>query len=185
MQNQMILSVMSKDRSGIIAKVTGAIFDLNGDLADLSQSLLGGYFTMILIATFPDDVTPQAVEEKLAPFVEETGAEVIVKQVNPPVELSQTPLPEKTYIVTAQAKNRGGLVYGISSFCFEHDINILDLTTTLSENQYTMILQLDLTRATSIPEVRADLDAYAQKAGLQVVMQHYDIFRATNEVTLV
>ena len=39
MSTQMILSVMSKDRPGIIADVTGTIYDLDGDLADLNQTL--------------------------------------------------------------------------------------------------------------------------------------------------
>ena len=45
---------MSQDRPGIVADITGAIYQLNGDLADLNQSVLCGYLTMILIATFDD-----------------------------------------------------------------------------------------------------------------------------------
>ncbi|MBN4071716.1 ACT domain-containing protein [Desulfotalea psychrophila] len=50
MSKQVVISVMSKDRPGIIADVTTVIYDLGGDLADLNQSVLGGYFTMLLIA---------------------------------------------------------------------------------------------------------------------------------------
>jgi len=66
MERQMIISVMSKDRPGIIADVTGAIFELDGDLADLNQSVLCGYLTMILIATFDGSVTPEDVIAKLS-----------------------------------------------------------------------------------------------------------------------
>ena len=48
MKKQLVISVMSKDRPGIIADITGVILDLGGDLADLNQSVLGGYFSMIL-----------------------------------------------------------------------------------------------------------------------------------------
>jgi len=61
MSKQMIISVMSKDRPGIIAEITGAIYALKGDLADLNQSILSGYLTMILIASFEEDITREDV----------------------------------------------------------------------------------------------------------------------------
>ncbi|RKX42690.1 MAG: hypothetical protein DRP64_09445, partial [Verrucomicrobia bacterium] len=48
----MAISVMAKDRPGIVAEVTAGISALDGNLADLRESVLCGYFTMILIAGF-------------------------------------------------------------------------------------------------------------------------------------
>ncbi len=184
MEKQMIISVMSKDRPGIIADVTGAIFELDGDLAELNQSILCNYLTMILIATFEKVVTPEDIVAKLSHVKSETKFDVIVKEMETPIEISQSSLPQKTYIVTAQGKNKSGLVYGISSFCYQRNINILDLATTLKDDQYTMILQLDLSNVESIVRVREDLDHYSKETGLHVMMQHYDIFRVTHEVTM-
>ena len=180
----MIISVMSKDRPGIIADVTGAIYELNGDLADLNQSVLCGYLTMILIATFDDSVTPEDVLAKLSHSKSAIKFDAIVKKMEAPIEILQTKVPEKTYILTAQGKNKRGLVHGISSFCYQRNINILDLATTLAEDQYTMILQLDLSHITSIKDVRDDLAGYAENTGLRVVLQHNDIFRVTHEITM-
>ncbi len=175
---------MSKDRPGIIADVTGAIYELNGDLADLTQTVLCGYLTMILIATFDNSVTPEDVIAKLSHTTSKIKFDVLVKKVDTPIEILKAMMPEKTYILTAQGKNKKGLVHGISSFCYERDINILDLTTTLADNQYTMILQLDLSHVTSIKDIRDDLTLYADEMGLTVVLQHNDIFRVTHEVTM-
>ncbi len=185
MERQMIISVMSKDRPGIIADVTGAIFELEGDLADLNQSVLCGYLTMILIATFKNSVTPEDVIAKLSHVKSEVKFDAIVRPVENPIEMGKTKLPEKTYIVTAQGKNKSGLVYGISSFCYQRNINIMDLSTTLADDRYTMILQLDLSEIDSIIDVRRDLNQYAKESGLHVMMQHYDIFKVTHEVTLI
>lgn len=185
MQRQMIISVLSKDRPGIIADVTGAIFKLNGDLADLSQSILCGYLTMILIANFAEDINPEDVIAKLSHVKSEPRFDVIVKEITSPIEMANQPLPQKTYVVTAQGKNKSGLVYGISSFCYERNINILDLSTTLTDGQYTMILQIDLTKIDNIKKLREELAEYAEDAGLRVMMQHSDIFKVTHEVTLI
>ena len=45
-----------------------------------------------------------------------------------------------------------------------------------------MVLQLDLSRVESIADVRSALDIYAREEGLQVVLQHHDLFKVTNEI---
>ena len=182
MNNHIIISVMSKDRPGIIADVTGAIFELNGDLADLNQSVLFGYLTMILIATFDSHVAPGDILAKINSVESATPLDVIVKTMEEPLDTSYLGLPEKTYIVTAQGKNKRGLVHGISSFCFRRNINILDLATTRTDDRYTMILQLDLSDVDSIADVRKELQDYGNQSGLHVVMQHHQLFRVTNEI---
>ena len=181
MQRQMIISVLSEDRPGIIADITGAIFEL----ADLSQSILCGYLTMTLIVTFESDLSTEAVHKKLTAIKSKNGYEIIVKSMDIPLHHDDDSLPEKTYILTVQGKNKSGMVYSISSFCYQRDINILDLSTTLKDDQYTMVLQLDLSKVASIKQVREDLDLHAQQTEVHVMMQHYDIFRVTNEVTLI
>lgn len=182
MTNKMIISVMSQDRTGIVADITGAIYELGGDLADLNQSTLGGYLTMILFAAFDDTVTANMLRTKIAEIDSRTRLDVVVREVVDTVVQESSELPKRTYIMTTQGINRKGIVYGISSFCYEHDINIMDLATTTSEDTYTMVLQLDLTAVASIVEVRGKLQQYAEENGLQVVLQHHDLFKVTNEI---
>ncbi len=182
MSRQMIISVMSKDRTGIVADITGAIYELGGDLADLNQSTLGGYLTMILFATFDGDITPAMLMDRVAAIDSPTALDVVAREIRETHDPTRSELPRKTYIMTTQGLNRTGLVYGVSSFCFEHDINILDLATTIKGDIYTMVLQLDLSRVEAIAEVRAALDIYARNQDLQIVLQHHDLFKVTNEI---
>ena len=184
MSKQMIISIMTKDRPGVISDITGAIFALDGDLADLNQSILFGYLTMILVATFDDKVTVEDVVAEISHIEAEEKFEVIIKELASPINISETSFPEETYIVTAQGQNKSGLVHSISQFCYSHGINVLDLATTLSEDQYTMVLQLDLGNVKSINDIQIAFDKFAQATGLKVTMQHNDIFQATHEVTL-
>ena len=182
MSKQVIISVMSKDRTGIVADVTGAIYELGGDLADLNQSVLCGYLTMILFATFDADVDPEMIIARIDAIDSPTRLDVVAREVVEPLDADLPPLPERTYIMTAQGHNRKGLVYGISSFCFNHDINIMDLATTIKGDTYTMVLQLDLSRVESLAGVRRDLQIFSEKQDLQIVLQHHDLFKVTNEI---
>lgn len=184
MKKQMIISVMSKDRPGVIADITGAIYKLEGDLADLNQSVLCGYLNMILIATFDGQVTPEDVLAEISHIKTPEKFEVSIKVMDEPIDVCYFPLPSETYIMTAQGKNKSGLVYSVSQFCYSHNINIRDLATTLRENQYTMVLQLDLSQIASLRAVQEALVDFSESTGLKVMMQHNDIFQATHEVTL-
>ena len=182
MSKQMVISVMSKDRPGIIADITTVIFELGGDLADLNQSVLGGYFSMILIAKFDDKVTPEDLIAGFSHIQSETKIEANIKEMWDTLETEKEKLPLETYIVTAQAENRKGLVKIMGDFFYIKNINVLDLVTTLDDALYTMIFQVDLSHISSLMDIRKELDLLAEKKNMELVLQHNDIFMATNEV---
>jgi glycine cleavage system transcriptional repressor len=47
------LTVVGRDRPGIVAQVTEILFNLGCNIADSSCSILGGQFAMILIIAHP------------------------------------------------------------------------------------------------------------------------------------
>ena len=44
-----LVSVTGADRTGIIAGVSGKLSELNINILDITQTILGGYFTMLMI----------------------------------------------------------------------------------------------------------------------------------------
>ncbi|MGW8192992.1 MAG: glycine cleavage system protein R [Desulforhopalus sp.] len=185
MRKQMIVSVMSKDRPGIIADITGAIYRLGGDVADLNQTVLCGYLTMILSVSFDPEVTKEDLLASVSHIETPCKFEVSIKELTAEEMEDDFSLPDQTYILTVQGPNKAGIVHGISKFCFQHNINILDLATTLENNIYTMALQLDLRRCNiAIAALRQELEDYSLHNDLTIMMQHNDIFQVTNEITL-
>lgn len=182
MNKQLVISVMSKDRPGIIADITTVIFELGGDLADLNQSVLGGYFTMILIAEFDNSITPEDLLAGFSHIQSETRIEANIMKMVSDLEVLKNTLPLETYIVTAQGENRKGLVKIMGDFFVERDINVLDLVTTRENQVYTMIFQVDLTKINSLKTLRKTLNDLGKREALQLVLQHNDIFKATHEV---
>ncbi len=182
MGKQLVISVMSKDRPGIIADITTVIYNLGGDLADLNQSVLGGYFTMLLIAEFDEEITPEDLFAGFSHIDSETKLEATIKEMQVKLEVERTHLPNETFIVTAQGVNRKGLVKILGDFFYSRNINVLDLVTTREDDKYTMIFQVDLTHIASMKTIREELDSLGKNEELNLVLQHNDIFMATNEV---
>jgi len=185
MKKHMIISVMSKDRPGIIASITGAIYQLGGDLADLNQTVLCGYLTMILSASFDVQVTKEDLVAAISHIKTDSKFEVSIKELSAAGADAPETSPEETYILTVQGPNKAGIVHGISQFCFDHNINILDLATTLKNDQYTMALQLDLRKCSlELEHLQKELDDYSRKSDLTVMIQHNDIFQVTHEISM-
>ena len=70
----------------------------------------------------------------------------------------------------------------LGDFFYSKNINVLDLVTTREDDKYTMIFQVDLTHITSMKKIREELDVLGDEEKLNIVLQHNDIFMATNEV---
>ena len=185
-QEQFVISIMCRDRVGIVYEISKMLSELGGNIADVRQSVLCGYFTMILLTSFPPKVTKRAVERKLAEVDanSETVIESVVKKVEEIALTSFSPNPENAYVLTATGTDRVGIVARVTHFCVQHNINILDLSTTVSDGAYVMILVLDLDYCDLIRGVRSDLQNFAQETDLKLVLQHYDIFKAVNEINL-
>jgi glycine cleavage system transcriptional repressor len=180
---QFVISVTSRDRIGIVRDVSSAISGLRGDIADLRQSVLCGYFTMILIASFPAEVTAETIRARLA-AVNTPGRPALEITVNP-VEgaaVDEAGALENAYVLTASGPDRIGFVATVSSFCASHQINILDLSTAVADGSYIMMLLVDLSRCDT-GDIRRRLKQFGRETGFKVVLQHYDIFKATHEVS--
>ncbi len=187
---QFIISIMSRDRVGIVYEISTAISELGGDIADLSQTVLRDYFTMILVATFPKSVAEAAIKAKLSNVDSQsaTTLEVTVKPLKPKLQSASSSNTSSTditqsYVLTASGQDRIGFVAQVSGFCAKNNINILDLLTTVAEDTYIMILLVDLSQSVHIDIVRRKLTAFAKENNLTTALQHYDIFKATNEIS--
>jgi glycine cleavage system transcriptional repressor len=185
-QELFVISITTRDRVGIIHEVTKAISELSGNIADIRQSILCGYFTMILLASFPKGTTQRSVERKLAEADSnsESVIEAMVRKADDASLASSTSMPETAYVLTATGHDRIGFVATMTSFCVKNNINIIDLSTTISDGAYVMILVIDLNHIASISDMRRDLQKFSQDNGIKTVLQHYDIFKAVNEINL-
>ncbi len=179
---QFVISVTSRDRIGIVCDVSSAISELCGDIADLRQSVLCGYFTMILIASFPAEVAAETIRDRLVAIntPDRPALEITVNRAEGLVA-DEASVLENAYMLTASGPDRIGFVATVSSFCARHQINILDLSTAVADGSYIMMLLVDLSRCDT-GDIRRRLKEFGQETGFNVVLQHYDIFKATHEV---
>lgn len=76
-----VLSVLGKDRPGIVAAVAAALTECGANIDDISQTILGGMFSMTMLTTL--DVAQadfNVVQERLASVGEDLGVQVTLQR---------------------------------------------------------------------------------------------------------
>lgn len=72
-----VITVIGKDRPGIIAKVSMALYEQNANIDDISQTIMQGLFTMVMVVDLTDlSVSIEELQRKLGSVGEELGTEI-------------------------------------------------------------------------------------------------------------
>lgn len=149
------LTVVGRDRPGIVAQVTEILFNLGCNIADSSCSILGGQFAMILIIAHPSFTDRHSFGAAFQPL-EEADLTVALRVLKPGGE--QHPAMEgEICMISVYGADKPGIVYHVAKVLGEKRINITDLNTKLvgSEQRpvYVMIIEAVLPAAISEQDV--------------------------------
>jgi ACT domain-containing protein len=80
-------------------------------------------------------------------------------------------------IVTVLGKDQLGIIAWVSGRLAEQNINILDISQTILQEFFTMIMVVDLSTSNiEVADLAACLSKEGQQRGLQVSVQHEDVF---------
>ena len=72
-----VVSVMGVDRTGIIAKVSGCLFNHSVNILDINQTIMQNIFTMVMLVEFGKDSGDyNAVMNELEKIGNELGVEI-------------------------------------------------------------------------------------------------------------
>ena len=129
-----VINVVTRDQVGIIANVSDALFRLGGNLEALSQTVVWGWFTMIVCGTFPEDVAAGDI----ATAVENAGDYRAI--VLPHREGgAQAPGPGEPFVVTVKGDDKPGIVRRLTRCFSEKGINIDDVWFEVHDGQFIVI----------------------------------------------
>ena len=86
-------------------------------------------------------------------------------------------------IVTVIGKDRVGITASVCSLLAQHSINILDISQTVLQEYFTMVMLVDTAAcAASIGEMSDLLERAGQEQGLSIRIQREDIFNAMHRI---
>lgn len=76
-----VISVLGKDRSGIVAAVAMALAECGANIDDISQTILDEIFSMTMLITLDTEVAGfNAVQERLDQVAAELGVQIVIQR---------------------------------------------------------------------------------------------------------
>jgi len=86
-------------------------------------------------------------------------------------------------VVTVIGADRPGIVAGISEVLARHNVNIEDISQTVLDEIFAMIMLVDLSESdVNVGELRRELRRKGEELGVDVVVQHEDVYKAMHRV---
>ena len=86
-------------------------------------------------------------------------------------------------VISVIGKDMVGILAKISTVCATHNINIIDVTQTIMQDMFVMIMMSDIS-ASKVPfsQLQDELSKIGEEMGLSVHTMHEDIFNSMHKI---
>ncbi len=178
--NRYVISVLIADRPGILRDVTSAVSDLGANIDGIRQTVVAGYFTVMLTATLPADISSVDLQQQMLKSF--PGGDASVTVVPYDFKRATAPANGERYMVTLTGDDHAGILRAVTSFFADRKINIEDWNVEFHGPHITHVGQISVPELLDIKQVQVEFRHLAQNLQLKAGIQHEFIFRAISDV---
>lgn len=179
MDHRYVLSVLIADRVGILNAITSGVTDLGANIEGISQTVVQGYFTVIMTVAFAQAVGAEAIRGAILNRFHKDEASVLVR---PYIPLAKVPVEGERYILTMSGKDQPGILKALTGYLAGKKINVEDLFFRIVGEQVTHIGEVTVPAQLDLKQIQDELRDVMAPFALVIGLQHDNLFRATNEV---
>ena len=89
----------------------------------------------------------------------------------------------KKTIITVVGKDTVGIIARVCTYLAENNVNILDISQTIVQGYFNMMMVTDATKCEKSAALIADeLEAVGKEIGVSILCQHEDIFNMMHRI---
>jgi len=93
------------------------------------------------------------------------------------------PMDNHTAVITVVGQDTIGIIARVSTLLADNNVNIKDITQTILEDLFTMIMIVDMTTSSmDIKDLADRLEALGTEMGLSMRIQHASLFNAMHRI---
>ena len=86
-------------------------------------------------------------------------------------------------VITVVGKDTVGIIAKVCTYLSEQSINVLDISQTIVQDFFNMMMIVDLENATkSLGDIQTDLDALGEEIGVDIKCQREEIFEKMHRI---
>ncbi len=180
MASSYLVSVITPDRVGLTRDIAQTVFDLQGNITQMRQTIVSGFFNLVFVTEHATSVEAPLHEGLLKVLPE--GA-VISIMVDPDKIKNATCTNAHRYVAIASGEDRPGMMLAISAFMADNEINIEDWSTMFEGPKVIHLAYITFKNpAHDLKAVQEGFRDVMAKVGFTSQICHENIFRATSEV---
>ena len=87
----------------------------------------------------------------------------------------------KKAVITVIGKDTTGIIAKVSNLLYENNINILDISQTIMQDLFTMIMLVDM-KDYQVGDLQEKLDVIAEEMSLSIHVQNEEIFNSMHRI---
>ena len=178
-KEEYIITLLSKDKPGIISDISCAIRDAGGNISDISQTVLKGYFTIIIFAAFQQKINEKDLKNKIAQINEGYYVNIVSYSSKPLFTAGDN----QKYILAIRCNEQEGIISEITNYLSKRNINIEDFFAYIHEGTPLIIAQISVPTDSIADTIRKDIEEIGKKWNLVVNLSHENIYIATNTIS--
>ena len=86
-------------------------------------------------------------------------------------------------ILTVIGQDKPGIIAGVSTFLAQHNVNIEDISQTIMQDKFTMIMMVNLKGCdVELQQLVASAEQLGKQIGVVISLRHEDIFNAMHTI---
>ncbi len=86
-------------------------------------------------------------------------------------------------IITVLGCDKVGIIADVTACLAKNNINILDISQTIMQDIFTMIMLTDISESQkTLAEVEDEMETLAKEIGVSISVQHADLFRSMHRI---
>ena len=86
-------------------------------------------------------------------------------------------------VVTVMGIDKPGIIAGTSTLLAEKNVNILDITQTIVQNIFTMVMLVDIQNSNlELSALAEELNVLGKNLAVEIRIQHEDIFNSMHRI---
>lgn len=182
--NKIVISVIGLDCPGVVYLIAKTLSGFACNIEEVSQTILKGQFAAIFVATKPEGLDDSLIEKKLTDGIADHKMQLSVA-IRPFVEQPPVSVESEPFVVTVDGEDRYEIISAISGIFAEHKVNIENLKAIMpdpEQKKALLVFEIALPLSIDRSALRRTLEDRAHALGLQLSMQHRDIFEAVHRV---
>lgn len=170
--NQFVaLSVLGTDRPGIVAAVTGVLYETGCNIEDSSMTLMRGEFAMILLVSLPAKLSHATLQRKLTPVLKRMALTLMLRPLSSRERVAQ-PACGRQFILTVYGGDKPGIVFTVSKYLATIKANITDVQTNVLSTPngptYLMLIEVALPAGLKAAAFKRDLASLGSSLGVTI-----------------